>query len=97
MNIDFKSISHKSCCLTCDEILIFFYMNDIVLAYQKSQKEKTKNLIAQLQSHYNISEKEDLQWFLDIAVYHDHRQKCLWRSEERRVGQECRSWCGTDH
>src|SRR5204862_3680016 len=43
INIGLRPIPHKSCCLTSgDEILIFFYINDIVLAYRKSQESKTK-------------------------------------------------------
>lgn len=89
MNIDFKSISHESCCLTCNEILIFFYVNDIVLAYWKSQKKKkkTKNLIVWLQNYYNILKEEDFQWFLSIAVYCDHRQKCLWLNQAAYINK----------
>src|SRR5436190_21507997 len=61
INIGFKPIPHEPCCLMYDEILIFFYIDDIVLVYRKSEKAKAKNLITQLRSRYNISGGEDLQ------------------------------------
>src|SRR5205814_17663 len=61
INIEFKLIPHEPCCLTCNEILIFFYIDDIVLVYQRSQQTETKNLLSCLKEHYNISEEEDLQ------------------------------------
>ena len=48
-------------CLTYDGILIFFYVDDIVLAYRKSQESKAQDLMNQLKRHYNISGGEDLQ------------------------------------
>jgi len=75
IDIGFKPIPHEPCCLICDEILIFFYIDDIVLAYWKSDKTKTKNLITWIWNCYNISEEKDLQWFLRIAVYQD----CAWK------------------
>jgi Reverse transcriptase (RNA-dependent DNA polymerase) len=66
LEIGFKPIPHERCCLTYDGILIFFYVDDIVLAYRKSQESKAQDLMNQLKRHYNISGGEDLQWFLGI-------------------------------
>jgi hypothetical protein len=66
LEIGFKPIPHEPCCLIYDGILIFFYVDDIVLAYRKSQESKAQDLMNQLKRHYNISGGEDLQWFLGI-------------------------------
>ena len=71
VNIGFKPIPYKPCCLAYNRILIFFYINDMVLAYQKNQESKAKDLMNQLKWHCNISGGEDLQWFLGIAIYQD--------------------------
>jgi len=81
IDIGFKPIPHEPCCLTLDGILIFFYVDDIVLAYRKPQRDKAKDLINRLKGQYNISGGEDLQWFLGIAVYRDRRQKRAWLSQ----------------
>ena len=62
IDIGLRLIPHEPCCLTSgDGILIFFYVNDIVLVYQKSQESKVKKLLTKLKGHYNISGGEDLQ------------------------------------
>ncbi|KAF7173426.1 hypothetical protein CNMCM6106_007498 [Aspergillus hiratsukae] len=81
INIGFKPIPHEPCCMTYDGILIFFYVDDIVLAYRKSQHSTAKSLIKQLKAQYNISGGEDLQWFLGIAIYRDRKQRKAWLSQ----------------
>ena len=81
LDLGFKSIPHEPCCMTYEGILIFFYVDDIVLAYRKSQKEKAMDLMRRLKGHCNISGGEDLQWFLGIAVYRDRVQRRIWLSQ----------------
>ena len=68
--IGFKMILHKPCCLIQDGILVFFYVDDIVLVYQKKDEEKAKAKIEELTRLHglNILGGGDLQWFLDIKV-----------------------------
>jgi len=44
--------------MTFDGILIFFYVDDIVLAYRKSEQSRAMGLISQLKEHFNISGRE---------------------------------------
>ena len=76
IDIGLRPIPHEPCCLTSgDGILIFFYVDDIVLAYRKSQESKTKEILTKLKDHYNIFDEEDLQWFLEIIIYQDHKNR----------------------
>ena len=62
IDIGLRLIPHEPCCLTSDDgILIFFYIDDIILAYRKFQELKTKELLSRLKGHYNIFDGEDLQ------------------------------------
>ena len=67
-DIGFKPIPHETCCLTYDGITIFFYVDDIVLAFRQDQKAKALGLIDQLQRRFKLSGGEELQWFLGIEV-----------------------------
>ena len=60
LNLGFKLIPHEPYYMIYKGILIFFYVDDIVLAYRKSQKEKAIDLIRYLKGHCNISRGEDL-------------------------------------
>ena len=85
LEIGFKPVPHEPCCLTYDGILIFFYVDDIVLAYRKSQELKAQDLVNQLKRHYNISGGEDLQWFLGIQIHRDRAQKSIWLSQNSYI------------
>ena len=56
INIGLRPILHESCCLISgDGILIFFYIDNIILAYRKSQESKAKEILTKLKGYYNIS------------------------------------------
>jgi Reverse transcriptase (RNA-dependent DNA polymerase) len=85
LEIGFKPVPHEPCCLTCDGILIFFYVDDIVLAYRKSQEPKARDLMSQLKQRYNLSGGEDLQWFLGIEVHRDRGRRLIWLSQSSYI------------
>jgi Reverse transcriptase (RNA-dependent DNA polymerase) len=78
--IGFKPIPHEPCALVCDGILIFFYVDDIVIAYRKSQQTRARDLMDQLKRHYHISGGEDLvlQWFLGLEYTKTAPKRLIW-------------------
>src|SRR5438876_6040867 len=66
LKLGFKPVPHKPYCFSKDGILLFFYINDIILAYRKSQKATVRELIKGLKMRYQLSGGNDLQWFLGI-------------------------------
>jgi hypothetical protein len=79
--IGFKTVPHEPCCLIKDNIIIFFYVDDIILAYQKDQEQKAKGLIEELQSKYSMTGGKDLQWFLGVEVIRDRPKRTIWLSQ----------------
>jgi hypothetical protein len=80
--------------MTFDGILIFFYVDDIVLAYKKSENCRAMELISQLKKHFNISGGEDLQWFLGIEIHRDRSQKLIWLNQSSYVDKIVNSLIG---
>ena len=81
LEIGFKAVPHEPCCLTYEGIIIFFYVDDIVVAYKKGLKETAHKLITELKKKYNIEGGNELQWFLGIRVLRDRETKRLWLSQ----------------
>ena len=81
VEIGFKQIPHEPCCLAFDGILIFFYVDDMVLAYRKPQESRAKAMISELKKQCNLSGGEDLQWFLGIAIYRDRERRRIWLNQ----------------
>ena len=79
--IGFQHIPHEPCCMVKDGIIIFYYVDDIVLAFHKEQKEAAVQLMRKLQAKYNISGGDDLQWFLGIGIIRDRQNRLIWLSQ----------------
>jgi hypothetical protein len=52
-------------------IIIFFYVDDIVFCYYKKDKARTKGVIQELQKEYQINIFGELKWFLGIYILRD--------------------------
>jgi hypothetical protein len=58
--LGFQTVPHEPCCLLQDGIIVFFYVDDIVLTYHK-QKEQAQQTIKHLQEKYTFTRGNDLQ------------------------------------
>jgi hypothetical protein len=54
--LSFQSVLHEPCCIIRDRIIIFFYVDDIILAYARLKEEEAQQAIKQLQERYTITQ-----------------------------------------
>lgn len=94
--IGFQPVPHEPCCLTQDGILIFFYVDDIVLAYRKAQEPEARDLINQLKKRYNLTGGGELQWFLGIEIHRDRENRRIWLSQSSYI-DKITNLAGSDH
>jgi hypothetical protein len=69
--IEFKLnfIFDKFCLFFDDnEILMFFYVNDIVFAFIASRKKNAKNLIRRLKNIFDMRNLNSLNFFFDVRI-----------------------------
>ena len=85
LEIGFTPIPHEPCCFACDGVLIFFYVDDIVIAYRKSNESLARDLMSQLKRRYNLTGGEDLQWFLGIEVHRDRSKRLIWLNQSSYI------------
>ena len=52
--LGFESVPHEPCCFSKDGILLFFYVDDIVLACSKSQRAEARELFKGLKERYYL-------------------------------------------
>ena len=77
----FRTIPHEPCCLIKDGLLIFFYVDDIVLAYEKKKELQAAEVSAYLKRSLNLTGGNCLQWFLGIEIIRDRKRKLIWLSQ----------------
>ena len=80
-SLGFVMISYEVCCFMKDGILFFFYVDDIVLGFNRSKRQQADEVVAELKKKYNLSGGEDLKWFLGIEVIRDREGRYTWLSQ----------------
>jgi hypothetical protein len=69
IELELNSISVEFCLFSNDnEILMFFYVNDIVFAFIASREKDTKNLIRRLKDIFDMRNLNSLNFFLDVWI-----------------------------
>jgi hypothetical protein len=69
IEFELNSIFDEFCLFSNDnEILIFFYVNDIVFAFTASRKKDAKNLIRRLRNIFDMRDLNSLNFFLHVRI-----------------------------
>ncbi|KAJ3554331.1 hypothetical protein NPX13_g10642 [Xylaria arbuscula] len=83
--LGYLAVPHEPCCYSKDGILVFIYVDDIVLAYQSHKEVSAMRLIRELKTKYQLTGGDDLQWFLGVKVIRDRQQKLIWLSQSSYI------------
>jgi hypothetical protein len=69
IKLELNSIFDEFCLFSNDnEILMFFYVNDIVFAFTASREKDAKNLIRRLKDIFDMRNLDSLNFFLDVRI-----------------------------
>jgi hypothetical protein len=69
IEFELNSIFDEFCLFSNDnEILMFFYVNDIVFAFTASRKKNAKNFIRRLKNIFDMRNLDSLNFFLDVRI-----------------------------
>ncbi|KAF7564267.1 hypothetical protein PtrM4_082200 [Pyrenophora tritici-repentis] len=80
-SIGFQQIPQEPCCMIKDGVIIFFYVDDIIVAYHSKQESEAMKAINQIQEKYACTGGDNLQWFLGVEVIRDRKQKTIQLSQ----------------
>lgn len=69
--LGFKPILEDVCLLSNGRVLIFFYVDDIVILNRPEHRDEAADIVNKLQTKYEIRDLGDLQWFLNIRITRD--------------------------
>ncbi len=68
LELKLKFISEESCLFTVDDVIMFFYVNDIVFAYRTNRKRIAESYITRLKSMFEMRDMKSIKFFLEIKV-----------------------------
>jgi hypothetical protein len=83
--IGFKPVPEEPCVLINNVVLIFSYVDDIIVAYRRGQEDRAQELITSLRSKYRLTGGDDVQWFLGIEVLRDWLARRIWLSQSAYI------------
>jgi len=64
-----------------DGVIIFFYVDDIIIAYHSKQQQEAMKAIELIKRKYLCTGGDDLQWFLGMEVTRNRDQKTIQLSQ----------------
>jgi hypothetical protein len=83
--IGYTQVPHEPCCYIRNGVLIFFYVDNIIIAYQKRLQAAVNKLTQQLSQHYNISSSKPAQWFLGMKIARNKSDQKIWLSQKAYI------------
>lgn len=73
----FKEIPQEPCIIQKNDVICFFYVNNIVFIFKKDQRKKIKQIVDLLLKTLTIERKRKLKWFLRLYMIRNCSKKAL--------------------
>ncbi|OQD85533.1 hypothetical protein PENSOL_c040G03155, partial [Penicillium solitum] len=73
------------CVFVGEGLLVFFYVDDILIASHTTAKAKAIQLEKDLEAHWELTDHGEAAWFLNIRIIRDRKQKKLWLCQDSYV------------
>jgi hypothetical protein len=96
-DLDLNEISGQPCLFTTDDgIIVFFYVDDIVLLCRPEDLSKLDKLRTALKQRYEMRDLDRLSWFLGIRIIRNRSQRKLWLCQDAYIKKIANTFHLTD-
>ncbi|KAJ5101017.1 hypothetical protein N7456_007069 [Penicillium angulare] len=83
--LGFQVVQEDLCLFVSDGIIIFFYVDDIIIVNHPSQAEQARELRQQLAHEWELRDIGESAWFLGIRITRDRDRKALWLCQDSYI------------
>ena len=84
-SLGFRPILESQCILTNGRVIVFFYVDDIVVLNRKEHRKEADEVITLLKEKYEFRNMGDLQWFLGIRVTRDGANRRVYLTQDAHM------------
>jgi Reverse transcriptase (RNA-dependent DNA polymerase) len=77
-----QRVPEDPCVFVKRGIIVFFYVDDILIASHPSVGEEARQLERDLQAHWELTDHGEAEWFLNIRILRDRQQHKLWLCQD---------------
>jgi hypothetical protein len=83
LNLQFKEIDQ--CIFESQGVLVFFFVDDIVVAFPKDRDKQATHLKTRLTERFEMKVLRELEWFCGIRITRNRASRCLWINQESYI------------
>jgi hypothetical protein len=76
-----------------DRVILFFYVDDIIILYHPNYQEDFEKLERQLIKLYNLRQMGNDKWFLGIRVKRVLARRQLYLVQDAFINKVCTEFC----
>jgi reverse transcriptase-like protein len=80
-----QKVHGVNCVLTTNWLILFFYVDDIILLYSQENQERVNTLLTQLKDRLELRELQQANWFLGIRILRDRGKRKLWLCQDSYI------------
>jgi Reverse transcriptase (RNA-dependent DNA polymerase) len=80
-----KRVPGVNCVLVSDWLILFFYVDDIVLLFTKENRTKAEEFVTRMKTELQLREITDANWFLGIRIVRDRSKRLLWLCQDSYI------------
>lgn len=80
-----RQVPEDPCVFIGNGIIVFFYVDDILIASHQNVRKLADQLERDLEAHWELTDHGDAEWFLNIRIIRDRRLKKLWLCQDSYI------------
>ncbi|KAJ6114763.1 hypothetical protein N7486_000541 [Penicillium sp. IBT 16267x] len=77
-DLGLEQVAEDPCVFVGEGIIVFFYVDDILIASHHMAKERARQLEQELEKHWELTDQGDAEWFLGIRILRNRAERKLW-------------------
>jgi Reverse transcriptase (RNA-dependent DNA polymerase)/GAG-pre-integrase domain len=80
-----KRVSSANCVLTSDWLILFFYVDDIILLFTEENRPNVEEFLTQLKGQLELRQMDEADWFLGIRIIRERNNRKLWLCQDSYI------------
>lgn len=92
-----KVVQEDLCLFAADGIIVFFYVDDIIVVNHPSQRQRAAEITEKLNITWELRHMGEASWFLGIRIVRDRQQMALWLCQDSYISSMASRYHLTTH
>ncbi|KAJ5908749.1 hypothetical protein N7495_001431 [Penicillium taxi] len=80
-----KQLCEDPCVFIGKGVIIFFYVDDFLIASHKTASQYAQELERKLENTWELTDHGDAEWFLNIRIIRNRQLHCLWLCQDSYI------------